>query len=177
MTTTPSHDYFYENWINGLNGVEIDEGELNQLKCLCESPEAEYNKQKQTVKFFLNNISVLKVDKDNDAFFYDFSFPRMTDVISDIKSTDPERVHVSVLIGGQLLENPSDPILLIAAQYHQVIVRLSFDRKNISYIREFGFEYHSLIFQPEHRRKLVQNGWKVEGRCRYKNGLACMIVE
>lgn len=164
------------SWISDLRGKEIEgDNTALSLNYLKENTDVHFCSQKQTARFIINNIDVLRVDPKDGSLFYEYRFPRMADVICGIKGTYTDRVRVSVTIGGQPLDDPCDPVLLIAAQYHEVVIRMSFDRTVLSQMQEFGFEYEALFFQYEQRHDLTQGAWTVEGRCRYQNGIAAMM--
>lgn len=165
-------DLDYASWLEELKGIDVENDD--GLKSLIRNPEVDYSKEKRSKRFFLNNIAVLNVDENDGSCYYDFVFPRKYDIVMDIKSFNP-LVRLSITIGAQPLENPTDPILLIAAQYHEVIVRMSFDKNNIHDIGEFGFDYNALYFQHKHRMELAKSCWIVEERCKYMSGLTGMI--
>ncbi len=165
----------YSNWLSDLKEGEIESWGSNDLyqKHLFLYPTIDYFTQKQSMKFLLNNIGALIVDEKDGSVYHSFPFPRCADVITCIKSTNP-KVCLSVFIGGQRLKDPSDPILLIAAQYHEVVVRLSFDRNSLSKDTEFGIEYNALYFQNQYRRELAQSSWNVQQSYKYKSGI-CVV--
>lgn len=96
----------YPSWLSVLKGVELEPfGDNNlHLKNLELYPTTDYFTQKQSIKFVLNNIGALRVNEKDGSLYHSFTLPRYADVIANIKSIDPEKVRVSVFMGGQRLQ-------------------------------------------------------------------------
>lgn len=164
----------FKVWMESLKGMDIDK-DANELESLIAHPQVDYVVKPYSIRFAFNNIAVINVNQIDGTYFFDYVLPWQYDVIFNIKSTDKDKVKLTVRVGGQKLNNLYDPILLLAAQYHEVRVQISFDKTNLPTGFIFGFDFESICYQHEHRKKLAATPWTVKDHCSYSNGLASVI--
>jgi hypothetical protein len=115
-----------------------------------------------TPTFNMNNFGVLQVS-DSGSPFIEYIIPRECDVITQLKCTN----NFEVIIGGiSYGKADNDAILLIAAQYHEVKVRIFVENTDLS----VQLQYYGSIFATKPRIQLANSRW-VTKNAEYHTGL------
>ena len=159
----------YASWLGALRGVSASSLE-DAVRQLSENDSLDYACVKRSLRLVLNNAALLEVDADSKRGLHTFTFPRC-DVVADIASNDP-RVALAITLGGaEVCEG--DPLLLIAAQYHEARARMSFEHADLTTgrLESVGLSYTELVFQRKHR-VVLSNAHVVAGSTSYQKGVA-----
>lgn len=149
----------YAAWLPGLRGAPFRGDEKAALKHLASDAAIDYVRLDRRVEFHVNNIAVLQRDpEDPDRLFHDITLPRGCDVAEGIQSIDP-RVSVSVTINRTVNPGPNASVIVVAAQYNEVYVRLSFSLADIKSerVKTVGYSYKALYFNHDHRVLLARS--------------------
>ena len=159
----------YASWLGALRGVSASSLE-DAVRQLSENDSLDYACVKRSLRLVLNNAALLEVDADSKRGLHTFTFPRC-DVVADVASNDP-RVALAITLGGAKVCE-GDPLLLIAAQYHEARARMSFEHADLTTgrLESVGLSYTELVFQRKHRVVLA-NAHVVAGSTSYRKGVA-----
>ena len=160
----------YAAWLDYLRGASVPPL-CPPLEGLVSDETLDYVKRTEHKEYLINNIALLQVDpRDPGRLFYDIELPRTSDVVADLRSSDP-RVALTVRIGDAELE-PSNSFLLVAAQYRNMHARMSFSLDDLKSggLETVGFAYTTYYFQIRHRVKIAA-GNVFAGPVLYKDGM------
>ncbi len=91
--------------------------------------------------------------------------------------TRPGPPPPAITLGGAQVRE-GDPLLLVAAQYHEARARMSFEHADLTSgrLESVGLSYNELVFQQKHRVAL-SNAHVVAGSTSYQKGVSAPAAQ
>jgi hypothetical protein len=119
--------------------------------------------------FEVNLFGMLQKDGRTGRKFYEYPIPRDCDVIREITCSNDFEIIIGRWSHGKA---EGDSILLIAAQYHEVKVKIYVDAANPDIV----LSYIGTWFDQEHRKVLATSDWETK-KAYYTSGTVHIILQ
>jgi hypothetical protein len=150
----------YYDYIAQLKHVEIPKPPESQITCaqldaLNDDPTLAYVDVPIERAFEIGKFDVLRKDPESGRKFFEFCIPRDCDVVRDIRSSNDFEVSIGSRPYGKA---EGDAILLIAAQYHDVKVKIFVEQEDV----DVTLSYVGSMFEKDHRRALACASWETK---------------
>ena len=155
---SPPRSYF--DYIAQLKHVEIPKPPESQISCaelgaLHDDPTLAYVDVPIERAFEIGKFDVLRKDPESGRKFFEFSIPRDCDVVRDIRCSNDFEVSIGSWPYGKA---EGDAILLIAAQFHEVKVKIFVEQGDV----DVTLSYVGSLFENDHRRALACASWETK---------------